>query len=136
MRVLLTGHKGFIGAVMAPMLQQAGIDVVGMDTDYYRDCTFIGSVPDVPEIDRDIRDAEPADVEGFDAVVHLAALSNDPLSDFDPELTYDINHRAIGPPGAARPPGRRAPVPLLVVVQQLRRQPATICWTRRPRSTR
>jgi nucleoside-diphosphate-sugar epimerase len=93
-RVLLTGHKGFIGAVMAPMLQQSGADVVGMDTDYYRDCTFVGSVPDVPEIDRDIRDAEPADVEGFDAVIHLAALSNDPLSDFDPELTYDINHRA------------------------------------------
>jgi nucleoside-diphosphate-sugar epimerase len=91
---LLTGHKGFIGAVMAPMLLQADVDVVGMDTDYYRDCTFAGALADIPELDRDIRDAEPSDVEGFDAVIHLAALSNDPLSDFDPELTYDINHRA------------------------------------------
>jgi nucleoside-diphosphate-sugar epimerase len=94
MRVLVTGHKGFIGAVMVPMLVKEGFDVVGMDTDYYRDCTFAGELADVPEIARDIRDATLADLEGFDAVVHLAALSNDPLGDFDPELTYDINHRA------------------------------------------
>ena len=93
-RVLVTGHKGFIGAVMVPMLQQSGVDVVGMDTDYYRDCTFAGPLADVPERAGDIRDAEPTDVEGFDAIIHLAALSNDPLGDFDPELTYDINHRA------------------------------------------
>ncbi len=94
MRVLLTGHKGFIGAVMAPMLLESGVDVVGLDTDFYRDCTFAGTLADIPEIDQDIRDVEPAEIEGFDAVIHLAALSNDPLSDFDPELTYDINHRA------------------------------------------
>ena len=70
MRVLVTGHKGFIGSVMAPMLQAAGADVVGMDTDYYRDCTFGGELPGIPELRRDIRDAEPADVEGFDAVIH------------------------------------------------------------------
>jgi nucleoside-diphosphate-sugar epimerase len=94
MRVLVTGHKGFIGSVMVPMMLQEGIDVVGMDTDYYRDCTFHGVLADVPEIDRDIRDATASDVDGFDAVVHLAALSNDPLGDLDAELTLDINHRA------------------------------------------
>jgi nucleoside-diphosphate-sugar epimerase len=79
---------------MVPILLDAGVDVVGLDTDFYRDCTFAGPLADVPEIVRDIRDAELADVEGVDAVIHLAALSNDPLGDFDPELTYDINHRA------------------------------------------
>ena len=94
MRVLVTGHKGFIGSAMIPMLLEAGVDVVGMDTDFYRDCTFAGSLAEVPELDRDIRDAELSDVDGVDAVIHLAALSNDPLSDFDPDLTFDINHRA------------------------------------------
>ena len=94
MRVLITGHRGFIGTVMVPLVLDAGIDVVGMDTDFYRDCTFGPPLADIPAIVRDIREAELADVEGFDAVVHLAALSNDPLGDFDPELTYDINHRA------------------------------------------
>jgi nucleoside-diphosphate-sugar epimerase len=94
MRVLVTGHTGFIGAVMVPMLQRAGHDVVGMDTGFYDDCAFLGSMARVPAMRRDIRDAKRADLEGFDAVVHLAALSNDPLGDFDPGLTYDINHRA------------------------------------------
>jgi nucleoside-diphosphate-sugar epimerase len=94
MRVLVTGHRGFIGSVMVPMLRRAGFDVVGIDTDYYRDCTFGADLPDVPSIDRDIRDAQPQDLDGVDAVVHLAALSNDPLGDFDADLTYDINHRA------------------------------------------
>jgi nucleoside-diphosphate-sugar epimerase len=94
MRVLVTGHRGFIGSVMAPHLLAAGVDVVGMDTDYYRDCTFGGALPEFPTIERDIRDARPEDLAGLDAVIHLAALSNDPLGDFDPEITYDINHRA------------------------------------------
>jgi nucleoside-diphosphate-sugar epimerase len=79
---------------MVPYFVKAGIDVVGMDTNLYADCDFRPRDVDVPEIVCDIRDAEHADVEGFDAIVHLAALSNDPLGDFDPELTYDINHRA------------------------------------------
>jgi len=94
MRVLVTGHKGFIGSVMVPLLRAAGHDIVGMDADYYRDCTFVGSLADVPSIQNDIREAKPSDLAGFDAVVHLAALSNDPLGNLDPELTYDINHRA------------------------------------------
>ena len=94
MRILVTGHKGFIGSVMVPALLRDGFDVVGMDTDLYRDCTFAGSLASVPEVGGDIRDATAADLEGFDGVIHLAALSNDPLGDFDPELTYEINHRA------------------------------------------
>jgi nucleoside-diphosphate-sugar epimerase len=94
MRVLVTGHRGFIGGVMVPFLRSAGVDVVGMDTDYYRGCDFRAPPEAIPTIDRDIRDARPKDLSGFDAVVHLAALSNDPLGDFDPDLTYGINQRA------------------------------------------
>jgi nucleoside-diphosphate-sugar epimerase len=79
---------------MVPMLQASGVEVVGMDTDFYRDCTFAGSLADVPEVTCDIRDSSDVELAGFDAVIHLAALSNDPLGDFDPEITYDINHRA------------------------------------------
>jgi nucleoside-diphosphate-sugar epimerase len=78
------------------MLLQAGHDVVGVDSDLYRRCTFAagGEIVDVPAIRKDVRDIAPGDVEGFDAVIHLAALSNDPLSDLNPDLTYAINHRA------------------------------------------
>lgn len=94
MRVLLTGHKGYIGAVAGPILSSAGHDVVGLDTDLFSGCDFGEPGPAMPEIRKDIRDLRKADLEGFDAVVHLAALSNDPLGDLDPDLTYDINHRA------------------------------------------
>jgi nucleoside-diphosphate-sugar epimerase len=95
-RVLLTGHRGYIGTVLAPALLARGHAVVGLDSDLYGRCTFgaaDGIVP-VPEIRRDIRDVEPADLRGFDAVVHLAGLSNDPLGDYDPPLTQEINHAA------------------------------------------
>lgn len=94
MRVLLTGHKGYIGTVMAPLLQARGHQVVGVDTDLYRFSTFGAYQPPSDEILCDIRDLERKDLEGFDAIVHLAALSNDVLGDLDPELTYDINYRA------------------------------------------
>ncbi len=93
MRILLTGHRGYIGSVMGPVLAAAGHQVTGLDTDYYAACTFVGRVPDFPTLERDVRDVAVRDLEGFDAVVHLAALSNDPLGDLNPELTYDINHR-------------------------------------------
>jgi nucleoside-diphosphate-sugar epimerase len=93
MRVLLTGHRGYIGTVMAPILSGAGHDVVGLDADFYEACTFVGPVPELPTLRKDLRDVGPEDLRGFNAVVHLAALSNDPLGDLNPELTYDINHR-------------------------------------------
>jgi nucleoside-diphosphate-sugar epimerase/SAM-dependent methyltransferase len=93
MRVLVTGHRGYIGTVLTPMLQAAGHEVVGIDTDLYERCSFApgGAVPEVPTLSKDIRDVETADLEGVAAVMHLAALSNDPLGDFRPETTYDIN---------------------------------------------
>ncbi len=94
MRVLVTGHRGFIGAVMVPLLGAAKHEVVGMDTDLYRGCDFGREPEKIPSIDRDIRDARAADLTGFDAVIHLAALSNDPLGDLDAELTHSVNHRA------------------------------------------
>ena len=94
MRILLTGHKGYIGAVTGPVLHSADHEVVGLDTDLFTGCDFGEAEPAIPEIRRDLRDLTEADLEGFDAVVHLAALSNDPLGNLDAELTYDINYRA------------------------------------------
>ncbi len=96
MRVLVTGHLGYIGAILTPMLVAAGHDVVGLDCDLYRACTFGDPrrLPQVPSLACDLRDVEESQLRGFDAVVHLAALSNDPLGDLDPDLTYAINHAA------------------------------------------
>src|SRR5512147_1457147 len=96
MKVLLSGHLGYIGTVMTPMLLKAGHEVTGVDSNLYSRCTFPegGEIIPVPTIAKDMRDLAPADVEGFDACIHLAALSNDPLSDLNPDLTYAINHRA------------------------------------------
>ncbi len=96
MRVVVTGHRGYIGTVMVPMLQQAGHDVTGYDSDLYERCTFDagGIIARVPEIRKDVRDATTDDFRGIDAVIHLAALSNDPLGNLDAENTYAINHRA------------------------------------------
>lgn len=94
MRVLVTGHLGYIGTVMTPMLLSEGYEVVGLDSDFYRRCTFGDGLVEVPNINKDIRDIELDDLKGFGAVCHLAALSNDPLGDLNPELTYEINYRA------------------------------------------
>jgi nucleoside-diphosphate-sugar epimerase len=94
MRVLLTGHKGYIGAVAGPILLAAGHEVVGLDTDLYDGCDFGAEPQTIPEVRKDIRDLRRSDLEGFDAVVHLAALSNDPLGNLNSQLTYDINHLA------------------------------------------
>src|SRR5262245_27244097 len=96
MRVLLTGNFGYIGTVLTPMLLKAGYDVVGMDSDLYSRCTYSagGKIYEVPTIRKDTRDASADDVAGVDAVLHLAALSNDPLGDLAHGLTDDINHRA------------------------------------------
>lgn len=96
MRILVTGHQGYIGTVLTPMLAEAGHDVVGLDSDLYELCTFAagGAIPDVPSIRKDVRDVEPGDFLGFDAVMHLAGLSNDPLGDFRRETTFEINYAA------------------------------------------
>jgi len=94
MRILLTGHKGYIGAVAAPMLLAAGHEVEGLDSDLFAGCDFGAAPAEIPEISKDIRDLTLGDMEGFDAVVHLAALSNDPLGNLAAELTYSINRIA------------------------------------------
>ena len=91
MKVLLTGHLGYIGSVLCPMLQSRGHDVVGFDSDLFAGCTYCDELADIPSIDRDVRDARAEDFAGFDAVIHLAGLSNDPLGDYDPALTKEIN---------------------------------------------
>jgi nucleoside-diphosphate-sugar epimerase len=94
MRVLVTGHRGYIGCVMVPMLQAAGHEVVGLDSDLFEQCTFGAGLPDVVSIRKDLREVEPGDLTGFDAVAHLGGLSNDPMGDLNPAVTYDINHHA------------------------------------------
>jgi nucleoside-diphosphate-sugar epimerase len=94
MRILITGHKGYIGTVMAPLLADAGHEVVGLDSDLFEQCTFGEEPREFPSIRKDLRDVEAADLKGFDAVIHLAGLSNDPLGNLNPNLTYDINHHS------------------------------------------
>jgi nucleoside-diphosphate-sugar epimerase len=95
MKILVTGHRGYIGAVMVPFLLAHGHQVTGLDAGFYEACTYPGAPPltDVPVIAKDVRDTTPDDLTGFDAIIHLAALSNDPVSDLNPEMTYSINHR-------------------------------------------
>ncbi|MGE0821966.1 MAG: NAD-dependent epimerase/dehydratase family protein [Candidatus Binatia bacterium] len=93
-RVLMTGHNGYIGSVMAPCFLQAGYDVVGFDTGYFRQCTLVPDQKSIPAMQKDIRDIGPADLRGFEAVVHLAALSNDPIGNLNERWTDDINFHA------------------------------------------
>jgi nucleoside-diphosphate-sugar epimerase len=93
MRVLVTGHSGYIGSVLTPLFEEAGHEVVGVDLDLFASCTF-SEPPELESITKDVRDIETEDLAGFDAVVHLAAVSNDPVGDLNPQATYDINHLA------------------------------------------
>lgn len=94
MRVLVTGHNGYIGSVLTPMLQARGYDVIGLDTFYYEECTLGNEKSEAQVIRKDMREIVEEDIRGIDAVIHLAALSNDPLGDLDANLTYDINFHA------------------------------------------
>jgi nucleoside-diphosphate-sugar epimerase len=96
MRVLVTGHLGYIGTILTPMLLKSGHEVVGYDSNLYERCTYPGgpAVVEVPYLRRDVRDAVEEDFKGVDAVLHLAALSNDPLGNLNADITYAINHRS------------------------------------------
>jgi nucleoside-diphosphate-sugar epimerase len=94
MKVLITGHRGYIGVEMLPEVRKAGHDVVGLDTGLYDECDFMAPPDEAPNLNVDLRDVTAAHLKGFDAVIHLAALSNDPLGDLNRELTYDINQHA------------------------------------------
>lgn len=94
MRVLVTGHNGYIGSIMTGVLQRAGFEVVGLDSYLYSECTFGPEIPDIPAIRKDVRDVQISDLEGFDAICHLAGISNDPVGDLIEEVTYEINHLA------------------------------------------
>jgi nucleoside-diphosphate-sugar epimerase len=93
--VLVTGHHGYIGSVLVPLVRSAGHDVVGLDSYLFRGSLFGDELPPADsELDKDVRDVEASDLDGFDAVVHLAGLCNDPLGDLNPSCTFDINHAA------------------------------------------
>lgn len=106
MKVLVTGHDGYIGTVLAPFLRAAGHEVVGLDIGLFGGCAY-GEIPSVPTLGvRDVRDVRPEHLDGFDAVAHLAAISNDPVGDLDPDVTYAINHRgSVSLAAAAREAG-------------------------------
>jgi nucleoside-diphosphate-sugar epimerase len=94
MQVLVTGHQGYIGVILVSMLGEAGHEVVGLDSGLFEDCAFGPDPPSIPSIRKDLREVTLSDLEGIDAVVHLAGISNDPLGDLNPDCTFEINHRA------------------------------------------
>lgn len=94
MRVLVTGNRGYIGTKLVELLLERGHQVSGLDSDLFRACTFFGELTEVPTVVKDVRDVAPDDLAGHDAIIHLAGLSNDPLGDYQPQLTDEINHRA------------------------------------------
>jgi nucleoside-diphosphate-sugar epimerase len=93
MKVLVTGSQGYIGAILVPMLLKKGFEVYGLDTDYYERCTFYEDMVDVALIRKDVRNVEKQDFQGIHAVIHLAGLSNEPLGDYNPRLTDEINEK-------------------------------------------
>ncbi len=120
MRVVVTGSDGYIGTILAPILAEHGHEVSGLDSRLYRGCSFGEELLEIPTVDLDVRDVGPSDLEGFDAVVHLAALSNDPLGDIEPRLTAEINASAtVALARAAREAGV-ASVRLRLVVLDVR----------------
>ena len=119
MKVLVTGHDGYIGTVLVPILQAAGHEVVGLDSRLFRDCGFGPAASPVSALDLDLRQVEPDHLRGFDAVIHLAGISNDPVGDLNPRLTYDINHLASVRLASMAKAGRGLSLSVLIVLQPL-----------------
>jgi len=108
MRILITGHRGYVGSVLVPHLQSLGHELYGMDIDLYRRCSYGKNPLEIPSVEKDVRDAEVADFTQVEAVIHLAALSNDPLGNLNPQLTWAINHQgAVRVARSAREAGVR-----------------------------
>jgi len=91
MNVLVTGNRGYVGSVLTKILVEKGYSVTGLDANFYKECNFEEPDTDITQINKDIRNVSKNDLKDIDAVIHLAALSNDPLGEFDPQLTHDIN---------------------------------------------
>src|SRR3954451_14713029 len=94
MRVLVTGHNGYIGTILVPLAERAGHDVVGLDSDLFAPCVFGTAPAEIESIRKDVRDVEVSDLVGFDGILHLAAVCNDPVGNLNPQVTYDINQIA------------------------------------------
>ena len=92
MSTLVTGNLGYIGTVLTEILVSRGYEVIGLDIGYFKDCELVKTNKNIKQILKDIRDIEITDLDGVDSLIHLSALSNDPLGEFDPKLTYEINY--------------------------------------------
>ena len=120
LRVLVTGHNGYIGSVLVPMVQEAGHDVVGLDIDLFASCVMGDAPPEIESICKDVRAVESDDFVGFDGVIHLAAVCNDPVGDLNPQATYAINHLGSVRVAEMAKAAGRGPVRVRVVLQSLR----------------
>ena len=120
MKVLVTGSQGYIGAVLVPMLLERGHEAVGLDSNLYGRCTFTGDLTEVETMNLDIRDVQKDHLVGFGAMIHLAGLSNDPLGDYDPKITEEINAKASIRLANLAKGGRGRTLSVRFIMQQLR----------------